>query len=144
MKMAHPAGSRRALPARALRHGLSAALLEDRTCAEIIDAAFAVHEALGAWHAAGTYQGAMAVELAARSCAVHRDATLSVVYRKKVVGSFAADLIVDERVLVLVRAERSLTEDHRTDAVRGVQMGGVRVGLVFNFADAELFFARLF
>ena len=141
--MAHPAGSRRALPARALRHGLSAALLEDRACAEAIDAAFAVHEALGAWHDAATYKGAMAVELAARQLPVHRDATLSVVYRQKVVGSFPADLIIDERLLVLVRADPALTDEHRTDAIRGVQMGGVRVGLVFNFAAAELFFARL-
>ena len=142
--MAHPGTSRRALPARALRHGLSAALLEDRACADAIDAAFAVHEALGAWHEAATYKNALAVELSQRKLAIHRDATLSVVYRQKVVGSFAADLIVEERLLVLVRADRALTDEHRTDAVRGVQIGGVRVGLVFNFAAAELFFARLF
>jgi GxxExxY protein len=142
--MAHHGGSRRALPARALRHGLSDALLQDRACADAIDAAFAVHEALGAWHEAATYKNALAAELTQRKLAVSRDATLSVVYQKKVVGSFPADLIVQDRLLVLVRAERALTEQARTDAVRGVQMGGVRVGLVFNFALDELFFSRLF
>jgi GxxExxY protein len=153
MKMAHPAGSRRALPALlgtagALRHGLSKEILEDRACAESIDAAFAVHEALGAWHETATYKNALVADLTARGLRVHKDATLSVTYAPKggaakVVGAFPADLLVDDRVLILVRADRALMDEARTEAVRGVQTGSVRIGLVFNFAAPELFFARV-
>ena len=53
-------------------------------------------------------------------------------------------MVVDEdRVLVIVRADAALTNDHRTETVRGVVAGGVRVGLVFNFGVSELFFARI-
>lgn len=134
----------RLLPARALRHGLSREILEDRACGETIDAAFAVHEALGSWHAASTYQGALALEVSSRGLPVHRDATLSVLYRQKVVGSFPADLLVDERVLVLVRAAPHLDDERRSETVRGLAAGGLRVGLVFNFGQPELFFARVF
>ena len=50
---------------------------------------------------------------------------------------------VEERVLVVVKADPQLTSEHRTEMVRGLAAGGVRVGLVFNFSVAELFFARI-
>jgi len=134
----------KALPARALRHGLSREILEDRSCSETLDAAIAVHEALGSWHDATTYKNALAVEIRARGLDVQKDATLSVLYRQTVVGVFPADLIVDDRVLALVRAEQKLTDDHRTETVRGLAAGKLRVGLVFNFGVPELFFARVF
>src|SRR5687768_5221650 len=131
------------LPARALRHGLSREVLEDRACAETIDAAYAVHAALGSWHGAPTYRNALALEVGGRSLRVHKDATLSVLYKRAVVGSFPADLLVEERVLVVVRADARLTDEHRTETVRGLATGGVRIGLVFNFGVPELFFARI-
>jgi GxxExxY protein len=130
-------------PGGGLRHGISRDLLDDRACAETIDAAFAVHAALGSWHQADTYKSALAVELATRSLRVHRDATLSVLYKQQAVGAFPADLLVEERVLVIVKADPSLTGEHRTETVRGLATGGVRVGLVFNFGVSELFFARI-
>lgn len=126
-----------------LRHGLSRELLDDRACAETIDAAFAVHAALGSWHDASTYKNALALEIGARGLRVHRDATLSVLYRHKAVGAFPADLLVEERVLAIVKADAALTHEHRTETVRGLAAGGVRVGLVFNFGLPELFFARV-
>ena len=131
------------MKALALRHGVSREILEDRACAETSDGAFAVHAALGSWHDASTYKNALALEVGGRGLRVHRDATLSVLYRQKAVGAFPADLLVEERVLVLVRADPTLTGDHRTETVRGLAAGGVRVGLVFNFGVPELFFARV-
>ena len=122
---------------------MSRELLEDRACAETIDAAFAVHAALGSWHQPETYKNALALEIGTRSLRVHRDATLSVLYRQHAVGAFPADLLVEERVLVIVKADPTLTSEHRTEIVRGLAAGGVRVGLVFNFGVAELFFARV-
>lgn len=135
---------RRELPALAARHGLSRSVLDDRACADTIDAALEVHEALGSWHEAATYRNALALEVSARGLTAHRDATLSVLYRQRVVGSFPADLLVDERVLVLVRAAPELSTEHRTETVRGLSAAGIRVGLVFNFGLPELFFARVF
>ena len=135
---------RRELPALASRHGLSRNMLDDRATADTIDAALEVHEALGSWHEAATYKNALALEVAARGLVAHKDATLSVLYRQRVVGSFPADLLVDERILVLVRATPELSAEQRTETVRGLSAGGLRVGLVFNFGLPELFFARVF
>lgn len=133
----------RTLAVTAGRAGVSRELLDDRACAETLDAAFKVHEALGAWHAADTYLNALALEVQSRSLTTHRAASLSVVYRGKVVGSVVADLLVEERILVLVRADIILTDAAKIDALRGLAASGVRVGLAFNFGLPELVFARV-
>lgn len=130
----------RLIPARA---GLSRELLEDRACSETLDAAFCVHEALGAWHAAPTYLEALAVEVLHRGLVAHRAASLSVVYRQRVVGSLQADLLVEDRVLVIVRAEPGPTQPARFDALRGLAASDIRVGLAFNFGLPELLVARV-
>jgi GxxExxY protein len=118
-------------------------VLEDRACSETLDAAYAVHEALGAAHEASTYLNALAAELHGRGFVAHRRATFSVLYKGQVVGSFAADLLVEERLLVQVSADRALLPEHKSDTLRGLAAGGVKVGLAFNFGAAELFFARI-
>ena len=130
----------RLIPART---GLTREFLEDRACSETLDAAFRVHEALGAWHAATTYLGALAVELQHRGLVAHRSASLSVVYRGRVVGSLEADLLVEDRVLVLVRADPTLTTPARFEALRGLAASQIRVGIAFNFGVPELLFARV-
>ncbi len=125
------------------RSGLTREHLEDRACTETLDAALTVRDALGAWHAAPTYLAALTVELGHRGLRAHRDASLSVVYRGKVVGALQADLLVEDRVLVLVRADPALGDPQRFDALRGLAAAGVRVGLAFNFGGAELQFSRV-
>lgn len=124
------------------RHAISAEILQDRACQETIDAAYAVHAALGAGHAAATYLNALAVELGARGLVAHRKPSFSVVYKGKVVGAFDGDLLVEERVLVQVAAA-ALDDAQRTETVRGLVAGGVKVGLAFSFGGAELRFARI-
>jgi|GEM_PF-919176 len=134
---------KRALPAHAMRHGVSPDVLNDRSFSETLDAAFEVHKALGPGHAQLTYKNALVVELRQRGRVVHKEPTFSVLFKQQVVGSYVADVLVDERVLVKVAAEPTLTHDSKTDTLRGLVAGGVKVGVLFNFAAADLFFARI-
>lgn len=138
-----PPSERRLVKSRALVHGVSPEVLEDRATSETIDAAFYVHEALGVAHDAATYRAALVVELVHRGHRVNRDATFSVLFRERIVGTFRADLLVDDRLLVQIRADLALTDAHRTETIRGLAAGGVKLGLVFNFGLPELFFARI-
>lgn len=132
------------LPPGALRYGLSVEVLQDRVCAETLDAAYAVHAALGPAHDRITYRNALVVELLARNTRAERNATFSVLYRQKVVGTFEADVLVEGQVLVQVNASPMLTEAQKSVTLRGLAAGGVKLGLAFNFGAPELFFARLF
>ena len=134
----------RALPAGALRQGLSAEILQDRACSETLDAAFTVHTALGFAHNADTYRNALAHELKMRGLPPLRHASFSVIYKERVVGTYAADLLVENRILVQVVSEQTtLAAQSCSDLIRGLQNSDLRVGLVFNFGMPELSFARI-
>lgn len=133
----------RALPAGALRQGLSAEILQDRACSETLDAAFTVHTALGYAHDAETYRNALVHELKQRGLPPLRHASFSVIYKERVVGTYAADLLVEDRVLVQVVSEETPMRNTGNDLVRGLQNSDLQVGLVFNFGMPELSFARI-
>lgn len=133
----------RALPSGALRQGLSPEILQDRACSEALDAAFTVHTALGFAHDADTYRNALAHELKLRGLPPLRHASFSVIYKERVVGTYAADLLIENRILVQVVSEQNLATNATTDLVRGLQNSDLRVGLVFNFGMPELTFARI-
>ena len=103
-------------------------MLEDRVCSEIIDAAYGVREALGALHAPDTYKRALSAELGSRGLTTHKDATFSVLYKGRVVGAFEADLLVEEHVLVQVAADPQMSAERKTETVRGLAAGGVKLG----------------
>lgn len=137
-------GSRsRALPPGALRQGLSAEILQDRACSETLDAAFVVHAALGYAHTADTYRNALAHELKQRGLKPMRQASFSVIYKERVVGTYLADLLVENRILVQVASEPRLSDNASSDLIRGLQASDLRVGLLFNFGMPELAFSRI-
>lgn len=133
----------RALPAGALRQGLTAEILQDRACSSTLDAAFTVHAALGFAHAADTYRNALAHELKQRGLRPLRQASFSVVYKERVVGTYRADLLVEDRILVQVISEQHPSPNASTDLIRGLHASDLRVGLLFNFGLPELAFARI-
>tara|TARA_Y100001934_G_C12152455_1_gene677968 strand:- start:470 stop:901 length:432 start_codon:yes stop_codon:yes gene_type:complete len=142
--MGHQQGLQR-LPTnpRNVRQGLPSEILEDRACAEAIDAAFEIHRALGSAHTKETYLSALALELRLKKRQVATHASFSVLYRKQVVGSFVADLVLDGRVLIQVVSGNPTIDESYLEPIRGLASGGLNVGLVFHFGAAELSFSRI-
>lgn len=139
-----PAGARVPRGAREAGPSRSTGVLSDRTCHVVVDAALSVHAALGTRHAAVTYRNALVAELALRAQRALVSPAFSVMYKHKIVGTYTADLLVDGRVMVNVVADPVLDDVHKTDMVRGLAAGEVDVGLVLNFAQTELAFARIY
>ena len=126
-----------------VKQGLAPEILEDRACSDAIDAAFEIHRALGTAHTKETYLSALALELRLKERHVARHASFSVLYRKQVVGSFVADLVLDDRVLIQAVAGSLSHDETYLEPIRGLASGGLSVGLVFNFRAPELSFYRI-
>src|ERR1700689_4212114 len=71
---------------------------------KILQAAFAVHNALGAGFLERVYSNALAVELRAQGIAIQIELPLKIKYRDAIVGDYVADLVVERRVLVELKA----------------------------------------
>ena len=110
---------------------------------KIIGAAFNVSNTLGAGFLEKVYENALVVELTRSSISVEQQKTYQVAYEGTVVGNYVADLVVDGRVIVEVKAAKQLDAVHDAQLLNYLKATGIRVGLLLNFGRSKLQVKRL-
>ncbi|MFH1808905.1 MAG: GxxExxY protein [Pseudomonadota bacterium] len=118
-------------------------VLRDRLTAEVVDSALAVRSALGPFYDVTVYRNALVVELRRRAVRCQKNVALSVAFRGEVVGSYMADVLVDDALLVKVMAQGHLDVRFKDHVLQGLGAAGVRLGLLFDFGGSELTFCRI-
>ncbi len=116
---------------------------EEELTGRILEAAFAVHNTLGAGFLERVYSNALALELRKMGLACTQEAALKVNYQCVVVGEYAADLVVAGKVLLELKACAALDPNHRAQLINYLRASGIRVGLLINFGRPRLEYERL-
>jgi GxxExxY protein len=100
---------------------------------KIIAAAYAVHKELGYGFVEKVYKNALAIELqdAGIKCSV--EVPLKVLYHEKTVGSYVADMIIDDKIIVEVKAVSAVAPIHEVQLVNYLKATGLQIGLLINF-----------
>ncbi|MBI3073512.1 MAG: GxxExxY protein [Deltaproteobacteria bacterium] len=100
----------------------------------ILGAAIEVHRTLGPGLLELVYEEALFAELTARGIRVRRQVEIPIKYKGSVLsGTYRLDLIVDESVVVELKAVEELLAVHRAQLMTYLKMSGTRVGLLINF-----------
>jgi GxxExxY protein len=102
----------------------------------IIGCAFRVHNTLGEGFLEKVYENALRIELVKQGVEVEQQAPIEVVYEGEGVGSYFADLWVADRVIVEIKAVRSLSKAHEVQLVNYLTATGVDIGLLLNFGSS--------
>jgi GxxExxY protein len=105
---------------------------------DILASAFRVHNSIGCGLLEKVYGKAMSWDLTLNSREVVEEKEFKVVYREKEVGTYYGDLVVDEKVIVEVKAVERLDNVHRAQLLNYLKISGIRVGLLLNFANPKL------
>ena len=112
-------------------------MVEDKALTEkIIGCAFKVHNALGSGFLEKVYANALRLELVNSGLSVRQQEPIAVCYEGQVVGEYYADLWVDERVIVEIKAVVTLDKSHESQLVNYLVATGVDVGLLINFGSS--------
>ncbi|MGL4420614.1 MAG: GxxExxY protein [Gemmataceae bacterium] len=109
---------------------------------QIIGCAMKVHSALGAGFLESVYQKALAHELRKAGLRVELERKITVYYDGMSVGDFAADLLVEECIIVELKAVLVLTTVHEVQLVNYLTATGIDIGLLLNFGASKLEFKR--
>ena len=107
--------------------------LHSELTGRIIGAAIAVHRELGPGKLESVYERALAIELRAQRMAFRTQVPIPMLYRGESVGDFFADLIVDHKVLVELKAVDALRSVHRAQVLSYLRATGLELGLLINF-----------
>ena len=99
----------------------------------IIGAAYQVHNTLGAGFLEKVYENALAAEVRKRGPDVEQQVPTRVLYDGLVVGEYVADLVVEGKVIVEVKAASALDSSHEAQILNYLKATGTEVGLLLNF-----------
>jgi len=124
--------------------GSEGARLEWELTGQVLAAAVAVHSALGPGFLESIYDNALVVELTRRGIEHVRQLTVQVAYEGVVVGVHKPDLMVGERVVVELKAVKTLLPEHFAVVRSYLQATGCPVGLLLNFNKRVLEAKRVF
>lgn len=108
-------------------------LLHAELTGEIIGAFYTVYGELGYGFVESVYVRALALELFQRRIAVAREVPVTVLYRGVTVGTYRADLIVADTVVVQVKAGETTTDADRHQLLNYLRGSGKEVGLLLHF-----------
>lgn len=107
--------------------------------ASIVDAGMKVHKALGPGLLESIYEQCLAYELGERGHSVRRQVPLSIVYGAlKLEGAYRIDMVVDDVVIVEVKAVDALTAVHHAQLLTYLKLSESRLGFLMNFNAALL------
>ena len=101
---------------------------------EIIGAAVEVQRVLGTGLLESAYAGALALELTALQLRFVREVPVAAIYKGQNLGlGYRADFIVENSVIVEIKAIDAVTEIHRAQLLSYLRLANLKLGLLINF-----------
>ena len=100
-------------------------------------AIFEVNRELGAGFLEKVYQNALMVELAGRKLKVESQVPITVRYKGVDVGEYFADIVVENQVILELKAVDSLQKIHEAQLLNYLKATGYKIGLLVNFTHPK-------
>jgi|ERR1044072_4580137 GxxExxY protein len=110
---------------------------------KILEACFEVSRELGAGFLESVYEKALFVALKQKGLDFTQQIALKVMFRGVVVGDFYADMMVNKKVLVELKAVSRILPEHKAQVINYLKATGIDVGLLINFGNPKLEYYRL-
>ncbi len=120
--------------------GLKHAELTDK----IIGVYYDVYNELGYGFLESVYEESMAMALREAGLQLERQVAVPVLFRGHQVGDFRADLLVEHKILLELKAARTLDRSHEAQLLHYLRATEVETGLLFNFGEKPQFRRLLF
>ena len=114
-------------------------LLHKRITDAVLKIYFDVYNQLGSGFLEKVYQNAMYFELKNKGFKVEAQKQIKVYFRKQLVGEYFADLIVEDKVIVELKATELLMNAHVAQTLNYLKATEIEVGLLLNFGDEPEF-----
>ena len=115
----------------------------NRLTEAIIGCAFRVINTLGAGFNEKIYENALAIELRKAGIAFAQQHRIRVYYDDLVIGDYTTDLLVENLVLVEMKAVKALDSAHAGQCINYLKATGLRICLLLNFGRPRLEIQRL-
>lgn len=104
----------------------------------VIGSAMEAHTILGPGFLEAVYQAALERELTLHGILFQHKVKLPVTYKDVIVGLYEADLVIDNKFIVEVKAVSKFNASHQAQAMHYLAATGLRLALLLNFGSGSL------
>ena len=111
---------------------------------QVLNAFFDVYNELGYGFLEKVYQNALYLELKMRGLEVTPQKQIKVFYKTFEVGEYYPDLIVNDSIILELKATEFLVEEHEWQLLNYLKSTSIEVGLLFNFGKKPEFRRKVF
>jgi GxxExxY protein len=118
-------------------------MLYESLTQRILEAAYEVSNELGAGFLESVYQKALLVVLRQMGLQAEDNVPVPVLFRGEQVGDFFADILVEKKVILELKAVKALAPEHQAQLINYLKATGIEVGLLLNFGNPRLDVKRL-
>lgn len=116
---------------------------DDPLTRKVIGAAFAVSKALGHGFLETVYKNALRVELVKAGLTVTTEKAFPVSYRGEPVGTYIADMVVADVLIVELKTVEALGAAHGAQLLNYLKASGLSAGLLLNFGRPRIEVKRI-
>ncbi len=100
---------------------------------KIINIFYRVYNKLGYGFLEKVYENAMMIELKKAGIPTASQSPIKVFYESEIIGEYFADILVDDKVIVEIKAAKSLVIENEAQVLNYLRASKIEVGLLFNF-----------
>jgi GxxExxY protein len=111
---------------------------------KILSCAFEVINELGSGFLESVYEKALMIALKENGLSAVSQFPIKVNFRNRVVGEFFADLFVENKVIIELKAVKTLLPEHKAQVINYLKGTGIEVGLLINFGHQKLEYHRFY
>jgi len=109
----------------------------------IIHCAFRVSNVLGCGFLEKVYENALVLELVESGLSVETQRPIQVIYQKKVVGDYIADVVVEDVIILELKAIKNIENIHFAQCQNYLKATGKKLGLIINFGEEKVKIRRV-
>ncbi len=109
---------------------------------KIINACFEVSNELGCGFLESVYENSLVMVLREKGLKVESQVPVQVKFRGGVVGEFYPDIVVEDNVLLELKAVKTIAPEHIAQVLNYLKATGMPVGMLVNFGNAKLEYRR--
>jgi len=109
---------------------------------KIIKAFYKVHDTLGPGFLEEAYHKALLIELKKHFNNVDSEKSFTVLYENQEVSKYIPDILVEDKVIIEIKAVNELDENHKAQIISQLRVSGILIGLLVNLARKDLEFKR--
>ena len=110
---------------------------------KIIGSAFEVSNVLGAGFLEKVYENALNRELNLKGLKTQQQASLKVYYKDELVGDYFADILVENEIIVELKAVKEFDEIHIAQCLNYLKITGLKLCLLINFSKPKVEIKRI-